>query len=265
MRLAPYLITHAANRLLTTIRYPDGIAGKSFYQKNIPASAPSWIDVHRYNNTCYMLLNSQAMLAYLANQAVLEFHTAFNLYGNEMFPTDLVFDLDPSAGQSFAEVIEAALLIHETLDSLGIRSWIKTSGATGMQIYIPIGEKYDYASARQINHFFGRYLSTKHPDLITIERMTDKRRAKVYFDYLQMWSGKTIALVYSPRATQAASVSTPVEWAELKQSIKPEDFNLLNIEERIKKKGDLFAPLSDRNFNQNLDPILAAHLSQNRE
>ncbi len=257
MRLAPHLIKHAANRLLTAIRYPDGINGKSFYQKNVPASAPVWIDVNKYNDTNYMLLNSQATLAYLANQAVLEFHTAFNLYTNEAFPTDLVFDLDPSSGQSFTEVTEAALLIHETLDSLGIKGWVKTSGATGLQIYIPLGEKYTYETARQINYFFGRYLSTKHPNLITIERIVKKRGSRVYFDYLQMWSGKTIMLVYSPRATPQANVSTPVEWEELQSGVKPEDFNLLNIEERIKQKGDLFAPLLDNAYNQNLDTVLA--------
>lgn len=257
MRLAPHIIKHAANRLLTTIRYPDGINGKHFYQKNIPASAPSWIDVHQYKDTRYMLLNSQAALAYLGNQAVLEFHTAFNLYENEKFPTDLVFDLDPSAGQPFEAVVEVALIILEILNSLAIKSWVKTSGATGLQIYIPLGAKYDYTTARQINHFFGRYLSSNYPKLITIERITKKRGARIYFDYLQMWSGKTITLVYSPRATPTASVSTPVEWEELKRGIKPEDFTLLNMEARIKKKGDLFAPLLDLNSAQNFEPLLA--------
>ncbi|TCS84169.1 non-homologous end-joining DNA ligase [Tepidibacillus fermentans] len=256
MELTPYLIPHAQNRLLTTIRYPDGIDGKSFYQKNIPSYAPTWVDHHRWQDTEYILLNKRATLAWLGNQAALEFHTAFNRYNRDQYPSSLVFDLDPSKGQTFEQVVEVALLIHETLGSLGLKSWIKTSGATGMQIYIPIGEKYTYEQARKMNEFFGKYFSEKYPQLITIERMVKKRESKLYFDYLQMWQGKTITLVYSTRATKEATVSTPIEWEELEKGIRPTDFHLLNIKDRIEQKGDLFAPLLGKSSIQNLDHIL---------
>ncbi|MFV9510659.1 non-homologous end-joining DNA ligase [Tepidibacillus sp. LV47] len=256
MEIASYILPHAKDRFLTIIRYPDGINGKSFYQKKLPSYAPSWVDHHPWQDTDYILLNKRATLAWLCNQAALEFHTSFNRYQNEQYPSSLVFDLDPSKGQTFEQVVEVALLIHETLETLGIQSWIKTSGATGMQIYIPIGERYTYKQARKVNQFFGKYFSEKYPQFITIERVVKNRGKKLYFDYLQMWQGKTITLVYSPRATKEATVSTPVEWDELKKGIQPTDFHLLNIKERILTKGDLFAPLLNKRYIQDLDPIL---------
>ena len=256
MEISSYVLPHARDRLLTTIRYPDGINGKSFYQKNIPTYAPEWVDHQPWQEVEYILLNKRATLAWLGNQAALEFHVAFNRYQHEQFPSALVFDLDPSEGQTFDQVVEVALIIRKTLESLGLQSWIKTSGATGMQIYIPIGEKYTYNQARKMNEFFGKYFSELYPNLVTIERMVKNRGKKLYFDYLQMWQGKTITLVYSTRATKNATVSTPVEWTELEKGIKPTDFHLLNIKDRLEEKGDLFAPLYDKKQIQILDPIL---------
>lgn len=256
IKIAPYFLSHTKDRLLTTIRYPDGIQGKSFYQKNIPDYAPEWIETSQWKNTRYILLNQKACLIWLGNQAALEFHTAFNRIQDENYPSSLVFDLDPSKGQTFEQVVEVALLIYETLSSLNIKSWVKTSGATGLQIYIPIGEKYDYDTARKINQFFGEYFSQKYPEKITIERLVNKRGKKLYFDYLQMWTGKTITSVYSPRATREGTVSTPVEWDELKKGVRPQDFHLFNISRRLEEKGDLFAPLLHPQSIQNLDAIV---------
>jgi bifunctional non-homologous end joining protein LigD len=256
IELGPYILPHSKDRLLTTVRYPDGNEGKSFFQKNIPSYAPDWIEKADWNEIRYIILNSMATLIWLGNQAALEFHTSFNLLQNENKPTDLVFDLDPSEGQGFDEVSEAALCIHETLQGLNIESWVKTSGATGLQIYIPIGQRYDYDTARSINEFFGIYFSQKYPKIITIERMVSKRGKKLYFDYLQMWSGKTITMVYSPRATPKATVSMPVTWEEIKVGIHPEDFHILNAKERLRKMGDLFKPLLLQEHIQNLDIML---------
>ncbi len=258
LKISDYILPHSRHRLLTTIRYPDGVAGKSFYQKNIPKYAPAWLETSQWKDTNYIVLNSKAALAWLANQAVLEFHTSFNPIENNLYPSSLVFDLDPSKGQTFDEVVEVAFIIHDTLEALQIKSWCKTSGATGLQIYIPIGKQYDYDTARRLNHFFGLYFSQKYPQLVTIERMVDKRGRKLYFDYLQMWQGKTITMVYSPRATPEASISTPIEWDELNKGMKPADFNLLNIKERLDQKGDLFSALLDKSNNQSLDHILGA-------
>ncbi|NMA67376.1 MAG: DNA polymerase domain-containing protein [Clostridiaceae bacterium] len=243
IELSPYLLPHAENRLLTTIRFPDGIHGESFFSKNLPDYAPEWIKREEWNDTEYAILDSLPTLAWFVNMAALEFHTSFNTYSKEDYPTSIVFDLDPSQGQSFDEVIEVALLIKEVLDSLSITGYIKTSGASGMQLYIPTAGKYDYTVARKINEFFGSYFAQKYPKKITIERKVDKRGRKLYFDYLQMWQGKTITMVYSPRAKEKATVSMPVTWSEIENGINPEDFTLNNALERLKKIGDLFEPL----------------------
>lgn len=256
VELSPFILPHTRDRLLTTIRYPDGYKGKSFYQKNIPNYSPDWLQTVEWEDNTYILLNNTATLVWLGNQATLEFHTAFNYYYKEFYPTDLVFDLDPSESLSFNKAAEAALLINQALKSLDIRSYVKTSGATGLQLYIPVGKRYDYQTARKINKFFAAYFSKKYPEKITIERNVSKRGKKVYFDYLQMWQGKTIIAPYSPRATTKATVSVPVEWEEIEQGINPEDFTLLNIMTRLKEKGDLFRPLLDRKYSQKLDFIL---------
>jgi bifunctional non-homologous end joining protein LigD len=243
IELSSFIIPHAKDRLLTTIRYPDGISGEFFFSKNLPDYAPRWIKSRKWNDTQYAVLDSVPTLAWFVNMAALEFHTSFNTFTKENFPSWIVFDLDPSESQSFNDAAEVSLLINETLDSLGITSYVKTSGSTGLQIYIPTGGKYNYNDARKINEFFGRYFSEKYPKKVTIERMKEKRGNKLYFDYLQMWHGKTITMVYSPRANKNASISMPVTWEQIKSGIKPGDFTLNNAYEHLKKTGDIFKPL----------------------
>lgn len=263
IELSPYLLPHAKNRLLTTIRYPHGIHGESFFAKNLPDYAPEWINRHTWNGIEYALLDSVPTLTWFVNMAALEFHTSFNTYDREDYPTSIVFDLDPSQGQTFEDVAEVALLVKETLDSLSITSYIKTSGATGMQLYIPTGGKYDYDKARKINEFFGQYFAQKYPKKITIERLVDKRGTKLYFDYLQMWQGKTITMVYSPRTNENAAISMPVTWKEVKKGIKPSDFTLNNALDRLKAKGDLFSPLlTAKGPEKSLEDVAKQILSQ---
>lgn len=254
--LSPWLLPHAGDRELTAIRYPHGIHGDSFFQKNTPAYAPKWITRHATNDIEYTVLDSASTLAWCISQATLEFHTAFNTISKEDYPSSIVFDLDPSKGQVFEDVIEVALLVKETLDALAIKSLIKTSGASGLQIYIPCGSQFNYETARELNHFFGTYFSQKYPKKITIERLVEKRGAKLYFDYLQMWQGKTITMVYSPRAKETANISMPVEWEEVRKGIRPEDFTLRNALERLQKKGDLFKPLLENHPQESLNTLL---------
>ncbi len=254
--LSPFLLAHTSNRLLTTIRYPDGVKGKSFFQKNLPEHSPDWIPTREWHDNNYIILDDKAVLVWLGNQAALELHTPFNTIQNEHSPSDLVFDLDPSEGQSFEDAVEVALIVYQELRALNIKSFVKISGASGLQIYIPVGGKYTYEEARQINHFFATYFSQKYPQKITIERIVSKRGKKLYFDYLQMWQGKTIISPYSPRATMFASVAAPVEWSELDQGIKPQDITIFNITQRLEEKKDLFAPLLKNSSPQNLEFIL---------
>lgn len=253
LELAPYILPYAKGRLLTTIRYPDGIHGESFFQKDCPEYAPEWVNTAQSGDIRYILLDSLPTLIWLATQAALEFHVTFNTVDREDNPTYLVFDLDPSKGQTFEEVTEVGLLVHETLEALAIKSFAKTSGATGLQVYIPVKSRYDYDTARKINEFFARYFSQKYPKLITIERVVKNRGKKLYFDYLQMWRSKTIATAYAPRANKNASISMPIDWSDLTR-IKPSDFTLLNAAKLLAETGDRFKGLFETDLN--LDSIL---------
>lgn len=244
-QLSPYIIPHTSDRILTIIRYPNNIHNESFYQKRIPAYAPKWIDRLSYGNSEYINLNKLSTLLWLANSSALEFHVGFNKL-NENLISYLVFDLDPSEGQCFEQVAEAALTINEELNKLNLVCHAKTSGASGLQLYIPIKKIYTYEQGRQFNTFFAQYFSEKYPKLITIERSVKKRGALLYFDYLQMWKGKTIISVYSPRAVKSGAVSTPITWEELDKGNVPSDYHLLNIFDRIKSKGDLFKSFLDQ-------------------
>lgn len=246
--LSPYLIPHTSNRILTVIRFPDNIHHESFYQKRIPSYAPDWIDKIVYKSAEYINLNKVETLLWLGNSGALEFHIGFSK-SNENKLSYLVFDLDPSEGQCFEQVIEAVLLINHELNKLNLLCYVKTSGASGLQLYIPIKNKYSYDEGRRLNTFFAQFFSGKYPKHFTTERSVKKRGALLYFDYLQMWKGKTIASVYSPRAVTSGAISTPVTWQELEKGIEPSDFNIFNIIERLRVKGDLFSTFLSPNRN----------------
>lgn len=262
--ISPYLLPYTENRLLTTIRYPDGIHGKSFYQKNIPSYAPQWLPTYTWRDNRYILLNDRASLVWVANQASLELHVSFHLYRNEDIPTEIVFDLDPMDLDDFTHVCEVALYLKEILDSLGLQSVAKTSGASGLQVYVPIAPGYTFEQTRRISSFIARYLSEKHPQLITLERMVKKRGKKLYFDYLQHWKGKTLPAPYSVRARPQASVSAPVTWKEVETGFHPSEFTMERMIQRVREKGDLFKMITTEKQNQPIEQILAfidQHLS----
>lgn len=241
VQLAPYFLHYTRGRLLTTIRYPDGIHQDFFYQKNVPKPHPEWVKTHRVGSIEYILLENLPTFVWLANLACLEFHTSFHYYWAE-YPTEIVFDLDPSSSD-FQKVVKVALKTKELLERLNLVSYVKTSGASGLQIHIPIQEGYTFEETRQVNYFIAKYLTEQCPDLITINRKVKERGEKVYFDYLQHWRGKTLISPYSPRATVKATVSTPLGWEELAHLKSPEQFTLKTIQKRFEEKGDLFLPL----------------------
>lgn len=255
IKVAPYLIRYSNDRLLTCIRYPHGIDGKSFFQKERPQNTPNWVKTVNFHNKNYILLNSAATLIWLCSQAALELHTGFNTYNKPDYPSNLVFDLDPDEANTFDDVVEIALSIHETLVALGIKAFIKTSGATGLQIFIPTGSRYNYDTARQLNEFFAEYFTHKLSKKVTIERLKKNREGKLYFDWLQMWHGKSMITAYSARAVKSAAISTPIEWSEL-NSIRPSLFTINNIAARLEKKGDLFEECLHSDNRIQLEEIL---------
>ena len=202
------------------------------------------------NDVNYVDLDRLPTLIWLGNLACLEFHPSFHRIGDER-PLEWVIDVDPPREHE-PRLAEAALMIGETLDKLGIASVPKTSGATGMQIFVPIEPRYTFAELRALGAFIGRYLAETRPQWFTIERLKKKRGDRIYFDYLQIWPGKTLSAPYTPRARAHAPVSTPLKWSELDRSFHPRHYNLFTIEQRLSEHGDLIAATPP----QNLDPLL---------
>lgn len=250
--LSPWLLKHCRDRLLTTIRYPDGVNGKSFYQKNCPTPAPDFVETVTSESIDYVNLTSLPVLLWLGNLACLEYHASFDRVSDPAHPTEWVLDLDPSLEEE-PRIMEAALLAGDLLRSLGIASTPKTSGATGVQIIVPLVKDLTFDELRRIGEFVGTYLADKHPKLFTVERLKKHRGDLIYVDYLQHYQGKTIIAPYSPRARAAASVSTPLHWDEVRRGALITDYHLLNIEERLIREGDLL----DLVPAQSLRPILS--------
>lgn len=250
--LSPYLIRYCRNRYLTVIRYPHGIHDKSFYQKNAPEPTPDFVKTAVSGNIRYVHLDSLPTLVWLGNLAALEFHASFEWIGTDR-PAEWMIDIDPTLEED-NRIMEAAAIVGDILQSLQIASVPKTSGATGVQIYIPIRKGYTFEQLRQLGQFIGKYVTEKHPGLFTIERLKKDRGDKIYFDYLQHWPGKTLSAPYTPRARKGATVSTPLTWNEVRSGTNPLDYNLLTIERRLAAMGDLI----EQEPPQSLDAILQA-------
>ncbi|PLT44838.1 ATP-dependent DNA ligase clustered with Ku protein, LigD [Paenibacillus pasadenensis] len=251
IQLSPYLIRHCRDRHLTTIRYPHGIHDKFFYQKNCPEPRPEFVATRVSGGIDYVVLDKLPTLLWLGNLACLEFHASFDLADDPVHPLEWVIDLDPSQEEE-PRIMEAALLVGEQLAALGIESLAKTSGATGVQLIVPLADRLSFDELRSIGQFVGEYMTQKRPDLFTVERLKKHRGDRIYFDYLQHYQGKTIAAPYTPRAKPGATVSTPLGWDEIRAGAQIADFHLLNIAERLQEKGDLLEAAP----RQRLRPIL---------
>jgi bifunctional non-homologous end joining protein LigD len=248
--LSPYLLKYTANRLLTTIRWPHGAGGEFFYQKNVPKGAPPFVRTAQEGDIRYIVLNSLETLVWLGNLACLEFHPSLHFVG-ETLPAEWIIDIDPTLEEE-PRIMQAAKIVVDLLASLNIQSIPKTSGATGVQIYVPVRRGYTFEQLRSIGKFLGDYLTAAHPKLFTVERMKKDRGDLIYFDYLQHWYGKTLSAPYTPRARKGAPVSTPLLYDELSPKVKPADFHLRNIEQRLAAHGDLIARIAP----QSLDHVL---------
>ncbi|MHB9146455.1 MAG: non-homologous end-joining DNA ligase [Symbiobacteriia bacterium] len=269
VRVAPYLLPHLRHRPLVLTRYPDGIHSESFYQKNTPDWAPAWLRRFRYafpggdRPLDYLLADDAAGLAWIANQAAIEIHPWPATTASPEYPDRLTVDLDPAAGASWDMVRLVAKTGEQVLSALGLRTWPKTSGATGIHITMAIPPQYTFD---QVTGFLGRLaqiLYRLQPEVITLERMVARRNGKVYVDYLQNQRGKTITSVYGVRPRPGAPVSTPITWPEL-DWVHPDSFHLGNIFDRLAQVGDLYLPLltepqsleaADRALRRQLEPL----------
>lgn len=255
--IAPYMLPHIENRVLTVIRFPDGITGEKFYQKHCPAYAPDFVHTYQIEDINYLLCNDLATLLWLGNQAAIEVHAPFTTIGSSM-PQEIVFDLDPPSQQEFHLAIKAALMMKEIFDTLGLLSFVKTSGNKGLQVYIPLpADTYSFEQTRVFTKFIATYLTAKEPDLFTTERMKKNRGNRLYLDYVQHADGKTIIAPYSARGTEVASVATPLFWREVTDTLHPSQFTIENAYERIQLQGCPFTQIPESREKQNFDDVLS--------
>lgn len=235
---------HIEHKLLTMIRFPNGIKGHKFYQKNRPVGTPEWVKTvpvyspDRKDVIHYVVVDSLATLIWVANLGALELHVGFSDYRSPEYPQHIAFDLDPSV-PGFEPVREIAITLHQFLDSLELPHIAKTSGATGLQIFVPIQTGHTYDDTRVFTKAIADYLLYKLPNIVTLERLTRNRGTKVYVDYLQHGHNRTLIAPYSARATPQATVSAPLTWQELDGGALPEHFTVLNMARRIRELGDL--------------------------
>ncbi len=242
--VAPLLLPHLKDRPLSLKRYPNGIHGQFFFQKHTPASYPKWLRTetiaHEGKTIRYALAEDRASLLYLTNLGCIDQNPWMSRVGSLDRPDFILIDLDPQEC-GFAKIVEAALLVREKLEAIGLTGYPKTTGGDGMHIYIPIEPLYSWEQARTFAEVIARLLAAERPDLFTTPRTVAAReKNKVYFDYLQIAESKTIAAPYVARAYAGAPVSTPLSWDEVKPGLHPSQFNIGNAPARFARVGDLF-------------------------
>ncbi|MDQ0258083.1 bifunctional non-homologous end joining protein LigD [Evansella vedderi] len=235
--ISPYILPFLAGKILTVIRYPHGIRGEAFYQKNSPEYAPNFIQTYEEEGINYIHCKDKSTLLWLGNQLALEYHIPFHPIGSS-YPSEIVFDLDPPSVEYFELAVKAANEMHKLFEKFNITSFPKLSGNKGLQIHIPIlHSPMSYEDTRVFTSFIAKYLVETHPEDFTIERMKKNRGNKLYIDYVQHWYGKTIISPYSTRGKEGAKVAAPLFWKEVNKSLEPSDFNIFSIMPRIKKLG----------------------------
>lgn len=245
--VAGFLTPHLAQRFLVFTRYPDGIQAPGFYQKHCPEHAPAWVRTEAYwspssrRTLRFVTGAGVATLAWLGNQAAVEIHPWLSRADSRECPDWAVFDLDPAAPAGLPEARIVAGWVKEALDAFGLRGYIKSSGATGFHIYVPLRPVYTYTQSATFVKYLARLLLDAAPHLITLERVVAKRSGKVYIDYLQNAMGKTVVAPYSPRPRPGAPVSAPLDWSELGGFTRPYDTR--TIIPRLGLHGDWLAPV----------------------
>jgi bifunctional non-homologous end joining protein LigD len=262
MRIAPLMLPHLRQRALTMKRFPDGVEGKSFFEKHIPAHAPDWVHtvevpLHDDNKTItYPVVDDLATLAWAANLATIELHVPLWHVGQQSTkpkppgrPDHIVFDLDPGEGTSIVECCVVAELVARELADAGIECVAKTSGSKGLQLYAPLGPRSTWDAVRTRAHDIARKLENDHADLVVSNMRTSLRRGRVLIDWSQNHPVKTTVAVYSVRARPTPTVSTPVTPAEVHDCAARGDPSVLRFEtdevlRRVERHGDLFAPLA---------------------
>ncbi len=253
VRIAPAILPHIAGRALTRKRYPDGVDGEPFFEKNAPMHKPDWVKTadiwseggHR--TVHYILANDLPTLVWLANLAALELHPSLALAKDITCPTDMVFDLDPGPPANIVQCCQVGLWLRDIFEHLGLQSFPKTSGSKGLQLYVPLNTPTSFDQTKLFSRALAQLLEQEHPDMVLSDMKKALRTGKVFVDWSQNDEHKTTVAVYSLRARENPTVSTPVTWDEVERTFKKKDANLLVFRSdqtiaRFEKMGDLFEP-----------------------
>ena len=254
VRIAPVLVPHLAGRPLTMKRYPGGVDQEYFFEKNAPMHRPDWVKTApvwsegNKRTINYLLANDLPTLVWIANLASIELHPSLSLSTDITVPTMIVFDLDPGPPANIVQCAQVGLWVREIFDHFGLQSFPKTSGSKGLQIYVPLNTKTTYEQTKAFAHALARLLEHEHPELVVSDMKKAVRTNKVFVDWSQNDQHKTTISVYSLRARERPTVSTPVAWEEVEQALKKKDagrlvFEAKDVLARVEKMGDLFEPV----------------------
>jgi bifunctional non-homologous end joining protein LigD len=243
-QVAEYILPYLKDRPQSLNRFPGGIHAPSFYQKDVKGKAPDWVKTFPYTNgegehKEYLVGDDEATLLWMASLGCIEMNPWFSRVQSPDNPDFCVIDLDPDK-HTFDQVISAALEVKKVLDAMDVPSYPKTSGSTGMHIYIPLGGQYSYDQSQMFARIVVGIVHDQIPDYTTLERMIAARNGKMYLDFLQNRPGATIAGAYSLRPKVGATVSMPLAWDEVKPGLTMKDFTIFNSIDRLKETGDLF-------------------------
>jgi bifunctional non-homologous end joining protein LigD len=253
-QVAPYILPYLKDRPQSMLRHPDGINGFSFYYKNVKGKAPEWVETYDYHSEGdgedkeYLVAKDDASLLYMASLGCIEMNPWSSTVQKEDYPDWCIIDLDP-AKNTFDQVVETAQVTRQVLESLGVPGYPKTSGSTGMHIYIPLGAKYTYEQSKEFARIVARLVHEQLPKFTSIERIVKDRKGKMYIDFLQNRPQATISAPYSVRPKPGATVSMPLHWDEVKKGLKMTDFTIHNALDRIKSEGDIFKPVLGKGIN----------------
>ncbi|MBO0729780.1 MAG: non-homologous end-joining DNA ligase [Acidimicrobiaceae bacterium] len=247
-RVAPALVPHLAGRAITLRRWPNGVAGKSFFEKNCPSHRPNWVETVQQGDVAYCRVDEPATVVWMANLAAIELHPTLGRAPDLDTPTAVVFDLDPGPPADAITCAEVATLLRELFERLGLRSWVKTSGSKGLQLYVPLNTDVTFDAARDFALASAKLLEQEHPRLVVTTQERAVRKGKVLIDWSQNTATKTTVSVYSIRAVAAPSVSTPITWDELDAARTARDLEALRfgpdeVLARLDAQGDLLAPI----------------------
>src|ERR1700730_4260297 len=253
-RIAPAIIPRLAGRALTRTSYPDGVDGEPFFEENAPMHKPEWVQTatiwmgRNRRMVHYILADDLATLVWLANLAALELHPSLALAEDISCPTEMVFDLDPRPPANIVQCCQVGLWLREIFEHFGLQSFPKTSGSKGLQLYVPLNTPTNYDATKTFARALAQLLEQDHPEMVVSDMKKTLRTGKVFVDWSQNDEHKTTVSVYSLRAREHPTVSTPITWEDVQRTFKKKDASLLVFEapqviSRFEKIGDLFAPV----------------------